>query len=462
MEFNNNSLSFGGTPVTLSGKLLLKKAADLIFNSKVTVTGQLTFDGDGQVSGNGNLMDISLGGTLAIRPNTTIYMTNLKLRGLGLGKIMFYDDTSQLYMSNVEIEMDRNYSVTTGGIYMEGPTNIVTKNNRLSFSLKGSLTVDGIALTYDTLTYTNQNNIVPLVANDPHHKFVTVLNDGVIRRLDNFDIISANSNAVIKLSQGGTDGSLSQANSNALLYFHRVDSGAIGYLTNVTRTSSNVWTKLMRTNSGAIGYLTNVARTSSNVWAPLIRQNSGAIGYLTNVTRTSSNVWTKLMRTNSGAIGYLTNVARTSSNVWAPLIRQNSGAIGYLTNVTRTSSNVWTKLMRTNSGAIGYLTNVARTSSNVWAPLIRQNSGAIGYLTNVTRTSSNVWTKLMRTNSGAIGYLTNVARTSSNVWAPLIRQNSGAIGYLTNVTRTSSNVWTKLMRTNSGAIVVSDNIGENE
>lgn len=182
INYAGRSFILDGAPRTFGGKLIMQSASDLVFNGKLTLTGEWTFSGDAVVNGNGNILDISQGGTIRIRENSVVSLTDLKLRGLGLGKILFDAPTSQVRLSNVEIEMNRNYTVTIGGIYAEGPTEIVTKDKLLVFDLAGSLTVDGIALMYDTLTFTDHQNIRPRIGDSGADANITSLNSGVVRR----------------------------------------------------------------------------------------------------------------------------------------------------------------------------------------------------------------------------------------------------------------------------------------
>lgn len=177
---NSSSLVLGAAPVTISSAIKIKKGADLQFNGTVSLSGTLLFDENASICGNGNIFDIS-NGTIAIRPKTNLHLTNIVIRGMGTGKIIFYDTTSTMSLSNVQIVMNSNYSVTTGGMYVQGPTVITTGNNNLSFSLKGSMTVDGVSLLYDTLGYANNQNISPAPNNDPLRKNMILLNNGVVR-----------------------------------------------------------------------------------------------------------------------------------------------------------------------------------------------------------------------------------------------------------------------------------------
>ena len=182
--YNARTLTFDGTARTFGSRIHMNQATDLVFDGKVTLTGEWVFTGTGVIAGMGNILDISQGGTIRIKAGSQVTLTGLKLKGLGLGKILFDHPSSRLRLTSVEVEMNRNYTFTTGGVYAEGPTTIVTKDHQLTFALAGSLTVDGIGLNYDTLTFLDQQNITPISsAQDPDMVNLTLLNNGVIRHL---------------------------------------------------------------------------------------------------------------------------------------------------------------------------------------------------------------------------------------------------------------------------------------
>ncbi|MFH1831317.1 MAG: hypothetical protein ABH827_00800 [bacterium] len=188
---NNRTLSLGGASNTWEGIFLWNSALDIQLDSFTRVKGTWAFIGDGQINGNGNVLDISEGGRILILGNAKLNLTSVKLKGLGTGSIQM-DKESQIRLSDTEIEMDLErtdsspnpvYTINSGGIYVEGPTNIITKNNILQFSETASLTVDRVALTYDPLETVDQFNIRPLRIQDPNHKFVTIIHNGSIRRI---------------------------------------------------------------------------------------------------------------------------------------------------------------------------------------------------------------------------------------------------------------------------------------
>ncbi|MBY0353276.1 hypothetical protein K2W90_02825 [Candidatus Babeliales bacterium] len=159
IEFNDYRLVMGGQDLHWSATNYFLNATDLTLNSNVQLTGQWVFDGDSNLNGNGYILDISSGSTIRIKPNTRLTISDLKIKGLGSGFIVFDRNSSGIDLTSAEIEMNANYSVTIGGMNANGPTTIVTKEKKLTFGVYGTLTVDGIPLTYETMQFPDQNNI---------------------------------------------------------------------------------------------------------------------------------------------------------------------------------------------------------------------------------------------------------------------------------------------------------------
>lgn len=203
--FNNRRISLGGTASKWTGNLIWNNALDLQMNSRVELSGKWAFFADCQVNGNSNVLDIANGGIILVYPNSRLRLTGVRLKGLGTGKIILAPN-SELLLSDVEIEMNDNYDIYAGGIYIDGATTIVAKDKLLTFRSStpddyvlsmddqynlsfikgldshGSLTIDRVALTYDPLEFVDQYNIRPLRINDPNHKFINIINHGSIRK----------------------------------------------------------------------------------------------------------------------------------------------------------------------------------------------------------------------------------------------------------------------------------------
>lgn len=182
--FNNRRLSLGGKSSTWTGNIIWNSALDIQLNSFTRLEGSWSFYGDGQINGNGNVIDISNGGAIIIQENSTLRLSGVKIKGLGSGAI-FMENGAQIRLSGTDIEMDDDYIINSGGFYIDGNSTIITKDKYLTFASSldshGSLTVDRVALTYDHQDYVDHFNIRPLRIQDPNHKYINIINNGAIR-----------------------------------------------------------------------------------------------------------------------------------------------------------------------------------------------------------------------------------------------------------------------------------------
>ncbi|MCB9493384.1 MAG: hypothetical protein H6679_03855 [Epsilonproteobacteria bacterium] len=182
VALNNRRLALGGGAATWNGQITWDSSLDIQLNSRVNLAGSWFFFGDSQINGNGNVIDIANGGVIAVFPGSRLRISGTVIKGLGSGSILL-GTGAELRLSEVEIEMDADYLFNTGGIFIDGNTNIITKDKFLTFDEEGSVTVDRVALTYDPLDFIDQFNIRPLRIEDPNHKFIEILDGGSIRKV---------------------------------------------------------------------------------------------------------------------------------------------------------------------------------------------------------------------------------------------------------------------------------------
>lgn len=153
IALNRRTLGLGGFySKPWASPLVFDAATDLSLNGSVVLTSSWTFNGINNLQGNGTILDLSLGGSLVIPSDSLLYINDLYIRGLGngnLGKIVFGGPTSAIRTSNVFIEFDNTYNFTTGGIYVDGATTFVMKENDLYFEQDAKLTVDRTTLWLD-------------------------------------------------------------------------------------------------------------------------------------------------------------------------------------------------------------------------------------------------------------------------------------------------------------------------
>jgi len=183
--FNNRRMSLGGAASVWNGTINWI-SGNMSLNGPLTLNGVWFFFGDSQINGNGNVLDITGGGIIFITPGATLRLAGTVLKGLGSGAL-FMGESAQLRLSDSDIVMNTDYTVDSGGIYVDGDSTIITQNNLLRITdgldSHGSLTVDSVALTYDTQNFLDNINIRPQQINDPDHKYINIINNGSIRRI---------------------------------------------------------------------------------------------------------------------------------------------------------------------------------------------------------------------------------------------------------------------------------------
>ena len=177
VNFNGYNLILGQKDLTWTDSLLLVGASNLILNANLRLTGRWSFKNDAHIVGNSAVLDLTKSGIVVVKKNTTLTMTDLTINGLGSGSILFEDQTSNLVLQNVKVIMDQYETMTNGNVTVLGASTVVTGSNFLTFGSSSVLTVNGTSLTYDTITYNDQNNILfGSSANE------SLLNGGSIRK----------------------------------------------------------------------------------------------------------------------------------------------------------------------------------------------------------------------------------------------------------------------------------------
>lgn len=187
--FNSRRMALGGKASTWTGTILWDSAQDLQINGQITLNGDWMFSGTGQINGNGNVIDISGGGSIIILPHSSLTLAAVDIVGLAAtGKLKIAPD-STLYLTDSVIEMDNDFNIDSGLVYVTGASTIITKEYFLTFTrnevarTNGKVTVDRVSLSYDTLASIDMYNIRPQLIQDPNRIHVDVIEEGEIRTI---------------------------------------------------------------------------------------------------------------------------------------------------------------------------------------------------------------------------------------------------------------------------------------
>lgn len=177
---NGKSAILGGRDLIVTSSVKWVNA-DLVANSRLTLYGQWTFLSDIHVLGRGNILDLTHGGRLIIKDNTTVYLANINVKGLTPSNIIFEGANSKVVLSSASLGFDANITLTLGQVYIDSPSTFVVGNQIVEFAGSASLTINSETLFYDTLSSADQQNIKPIPADDPSQIYIKYLNGGIIR-----------------------------------------------------------------------------------------------------------------------------------------------------------------------------------------------------------------------------------------------------------------------------------------
>ncbi len=168
ITLGGNNIIFGATESVWTGTVNWINANNIDMAGDVRLTGEWIFSGNGTILGENNTLDLSSSGTIRIKANTTLELNNLTLNGLGTGTIFFDDNTGVLSFKNCILNLDRNYSVTSGLWSIDGPLRAVVSDKYLRFGSASQLSISSDAdLEYDTLRFNDNRNVVVVGSSNP-------------------------------------------------------------------------------------------------------------------------------------------------------------------------------------------------------------------------------------------------------------------------------------------------------
>ncbi len=147
---NRQLLALPGKESTWSSNLNFEQALEIKLNGRTNLTSKWSFKGDALINGNGNVLDLTGGGQLELKDNATLYLVDVYLKGIDNSSFVFLTDNTSVFMSNVDVELAGNISMTQGGIYVDGSTTFLLKTYDWLFDSSATLTIDGTTLWLDT------------------------------------------------------------------------------------------------------------------------------------------------------------------------------------------------------------------------------------------------------------------------------------------------------------------------
>ena len=183
INLNKNQMHFGGTDLSWTGSPFWIGASDINLHSNVALSGIWTFSGDSKINGNQYKLDLSSGGVLYIKDNTTLRLSSINITGILQGSIFFEGQESRIIIDDSTLSLDETITITQGGIYVDGSLSIKSNDHGFIFDQLASLTIDGAILQYFVTVFDQNNQIIPTLIHDPNSTFIILLNDGSIINL---------------------------------------------------------------------------------------------------------------------------------------------------------------------------------------------------------------------------------------------------------------------------------------
>ncbi len=416
VNLNYRRINFPALTTTWNSNIVWTNPSDIVLNARTVLSSMWTLSGNAVLNGNGNILDLSSGGTLLIQNGASVQLTDVHIRGLGstLGTLLFQSKTSELRLSNCTLEFSSNYTLTTGGIYVEGDKSVlITGTNSLTLNANASMTVDRVTLFADTLDATSTVNVSPNIPN--------VLN-----------LIYRNNGIMRALGAGGTSGgdtALGLATSNAVAGLLVAVSNAVSVINTLNNANSSAIVAintLNLANSSAIVFANSLAVFNSQAIRALsqgITNNSNAIvGWIKD---TSNSVNGLLVHTSNAVAGLLVDTSNAVNNL-RPLVVNTSNAVNGL--LVSTSNAVAGLLVSVSNAVSANNTLLINTSHAVVSQntLLQATSNALVALSNAVVASNS----LAIDNSNAIiGWVKDTSNAINNLY-PLVVNTSNAVNGL--------------------------------
>ena len=127
------------------------------------LNGTWEFHGQNVLNGRGGSLEFMSQARIKVAENSVLYMTDISLRNIGAGmegmdedcvsaNVPFdIDQTSTIYMTNVDVSLVSHIKTYTGTIYIDGPATFILVNHNWTFSHQANLRVDSVSLWLDTI-----------------------------------------------------------------------------------------------------------------------------------------------------------------------------------------------------------------------------------------------------------------------------------------------------------------------
>jgi len=160
VELGEHNLLLGPIDQSWAGDIYWDgNSSQIDLHSKIELSGTWTFSGSCTLMGNGNILDLSLGGEIAVDKGSTLSIKDLTVKGISGNNIRCNDSSASINISNILWIQDGYYSFTTGYLeinndfYLEG-NNVFAYQSAQTSTVKkyGRIVFDkGMTFSFDPI-----------------------------------------------------------------------------------------------------------------------------------------------------------------------------------------------------------------------------------------------------------------------------------------------------------------------
>lgn len=115
VKLNGNRLNLGATTTSWTSSILWDNASDITMNGEVDLAGTWVFQGNANLNGNGNTLNLDAG-LIRVTPGSTLTIHDVVIEGLKTNNLRCEGITSSLVIEGSDLYLSHNYSFTSGSI----------------------------------------------------------------------------------------------------------------------------------------------------------------------------------------------------------------------------------------------------------------------------------------------------------------------------------------------------------
>lgn len=148
---NRRKLSYGGKDLALDSSVFFDQDSNLEINANLSLSQTVTFSGQNNtIIGNGNILDLSLGGNIVVERGSVLTLSNVVLKGASASNIRCLDDSAKIIFQDVTWAQSGNFVFEKGSFDVVGFLNLTTPYTFAYCSIVESVVKSNSTLKLDT------------------------------------------------------------------------------------------------------------------------------------------------------------------------------------------------------------------------------------------------------------------------------------------------------------------------